>query len=155
MKNLIIAILIFNSLFMSAQDNSSKLAGENSKFQSKFDTNKSFNQMQLADYYLPPLTSFSTQDTLQNKMPKLTFSRQYFFYARDNFTSQYIMYSNLNGEVKAYNSYFNVFDFTSYCFMPGPIGNANGFDFAGAIIRSVITELNYEVKVGKTSFVLF
>jgi len=155
MKNLIIAILVFNSLFLSAQDNSLKLTGENSKIKSKFDADKSFNQIQLGDYYLPPLSSFSIQDTLQNRLPKLNFNRQHFFYTKDNFTGQYIMYSDLNGDLKAYNSYFNVFDFTSYCLMPGPIGDANGYDFAGAIIRSVITELNYEVKVGKTTFLLF
>ena len=155
MKNFIIAIFVLNSLFLTAQNNSSKLVGENSKFQSKFDADKNFNQMQLVDYLFPPLTSFSTQDTLKNKIPKLTFNRQHFFYTRDNFTGQYIMYSNLNGELKAYNSYFNVFDFTAYYLMPGPIGEANGYDFAGAIIRSVITELNYEVKVGKTKLLLF
>lgn len=155
MKNLIIAILVFNSFFVSAQDNSQKPTGESLKFQSKFDADKSFNQTQLADYYLPPLSSFSTQDNFQNRIPKINFSKQHFFYSKDNFTNQYIMYSSLNGDVKAYNSYFNVFDFTSYCFMPGPIGDANGYDFAGAIIRSVFTELNYELKVGKTKLLLF
>jgi hypothetical protein len=155
MKIYIIAILVFTSHLISAQDVSAKHETRSTQIHAKFDASKSFNQMQVADYSLPPLSSFSAQDTLQDRIPKLTFNRQYFFYTRDNFTGQYIMYSNLNGELKAYNSYFNAFDFTAYYSMPGPIGEANGYDFAGAIIRSVITELNYEVKIGKTAFVLF
>ena len=155
MKKFIIAILVFISHLVFAQDFTVKQVTKSTQIQQKFDASKSFNQVQVADYYLPPLTSFSTQDTLQKKIPKLTFNRQHFFYTRDNFTGLYIMYSNLNGELKAYNSYFSAFDFTACYSMPGSIGEANGYNFAGAIIRSAITELNYEVKVGKTSFVLF
>lgn len=99
------------------------------------------------------ITEFQKQlktfDDLQNKIPKITFSKQHFFYTRNDFMGVYNLYNSVNGEVQLYQSYFHYNDFMPTCFMSGPLSNGDAGDFVGAIIKSILSDMDLKLKVGK------
>lgn len=157
MKKIVVTILCFFSFLAFSQENNSNLFIENLKMYSDLNKNelKFDDQLPSKNRHLYFQDNLKTLNELQNNMPKLTYGKQTFFYTKHEFSGLYNVYSSVNGEVRLYGSYFSTFDFTPTCGMPGPVSNADAGDLVGAIIRSLLSDLDLKFKIGKRHTISF
>lgn len=154
MEKIIFIVLFLISFLGFSQENNSNLSDENSKLLYDFKTNYNYKPIP-KDYFFELQNNFATLNELQSNLPKLTSGKQTFFYTKDEFTGFYNVYSSVKGEVSLYQSHFSTFDFTPTCAMPGPVSNGDAGDLVGAIIRSLLSDLDLKIKIGKNHTMSF
>ena len=157
MKKLISTILLLYSFVILSQETNSNNFNYNPIEFSGFITNSTIiNYSPVPKNYFSELEdNFKKLNDLQINLPKLTSGKQTFFYTKNEFKGLYNVYSSENGEVRIYQSYFNTADFTPTCAMPGPVSNGDTGDLVGAIVRSLLSDLDLKIKVGKRHTISF
>ncbi len=157
MEKLISTILLLYSFVILSQETNSNNFNYNPIEFSGFITNSTIiNYSPVPKNYFSELEdNFKKLNDLQINLPKLTSGKQTFFYTKNEFTGLYNVYSSENGEVRIYQSYFNTADFTPTCAMPGPVSNGDTVDLVGAIVRSLLSDLDLKIKVGKRHTISF
>ena len=157
MKKIIVIIVFLASFLGFSQENNSNLFNENNKSFYNFnfqETNYNYKPFP-KNYFSELQDNFTTLNELQSNLPKLNYGKQTFFYTKDEFTGFYNIYSSVNNEVRLYQSHFSILDFSPTCGMPGPVSNGDAGDLVGAIIHSLLSDLDLKFKIGKRHTISF
>jgi hypothetical protein len=107
------------------------------------------------NYFLSTQYNNQIIDELNNSLPKLKSGKQNLYYTKDEFSGLYNVYSTVNGEVRLQSSYFSTYDFTPTCFILGPVSNGDAGDLVGAIIKSILSDMDLKIRVGKRHTISF
>lgn len=157
MKKIISIVLLFCLSFVYSQENKvdsyniGLLDSTKNMVMNTNDNYKTILKQQIEEFQ----KQLKTFDDLQNKIPKITFSKQHFFYTRNDFMGVYNIYNSVNGEVRLYQSYFNYNDFTPTCALPGPMSNGNTENLVGALLYSILSDADIKFKLGKRHTITF
>jgi hypothetical protein len=106
-------------------------------------------------YFSSSLDNDQIIDKLNNSLTKIKRGKQILFYTKNEFSGLYNVYSSVNGEVRLQSSYINTFDFTPTCFTPGPVSNGDAGDLVGAIIKSILSDMDLKIRVSKRHTISF
>jgi hypothetical protein len=157
MKKAIPILLLLYSSFVLSQENKviffstehlelTKIIGINTN-----DNHKTILKQQIAEVQ----KQLKALEDLQNTVPKVAFSKQHFFYTKNDFMGMYNVYNSANCEVHLQQSYFNYHDFMPTCAMPGPVSNGDTENLVGALLYSLLSDADIKFKLGKRHTITF